>query len=195
MLRPTSFLASLIAFLYCTVCVKAQAPTPPKPGPEVKKLAIVVGKFTNEGATIAGAMGPNSPAQKGISTEDCRWVAGGFSVLCNITGKFAGMNVSTVALFYYDSSSKMYHYVSIDNGGEVQASTGSVSGDIWTWTGENSWGGTVTRTRYTMKPISKDSFEYSLESGDSESSMKPFVSGKKTRVTAANSSMSKPASK
>jgi len=140
-------------------------------------------------------MGPNSPAQKGISTEDCRWVAGGFSVLCNITGKFVGRKVSTVALLYYDSSSKVYHYVSIDNGGEVQTSTGSVNNNIWTWAGENSWGGTVTRTRYTMKPISKDSFEHTLESGDSESSMKPFMSGKKARVTAANSSMSKPASR
>jgi hypothetical protein len=35
-----------------------------------------------------------------------------------------------------------------------------------------------------MRFVSKDSFEYTDESGDSESSMKVFVSGKETRVAA-----------
>src|SRR5215470_4427799 len=119
MLRLTSFLTSFIAFVFCTTVVKAQTPTAPKPGPEVKKLAIMVGKFTNKGEMKAGAMGPNSPAQKAIGTDDCRWVAGGFGVLCSTTGEFAGIKASSVALLCYDSASKMYHYLSIDNGGEV----------------------------------------------------------------------------
>src|SRR5271169_6071327 len=53
--------------------------TPPKrgPGPEVKKLAVMVGKFTVEDELKAGAMGPNSPAMKFTGTDDCRWTAGG----------------------------------------------------------------------------------------------------------------------
>jgi hypothetical protein len=35
-----------------------------------------------------------------------------------------------------------------------------------------------------MKFVSPDSFEYTDESGESESSMKVFVSGKETRVAA-----------
>jgi hypothetical protein len=47
--------------------------------------------------------------------------------------------------------------------------------------------GKVYHTRFIMKFVSKDSFEYTDESGESESSMKVFVSGKETRVKPAKS--------
>ena len=42
----------------------------------------MVGKFTIEDEMKAGAMGPNSPAMKFSGTDDCRWTAGGFAVIC-----------------------------------------------------------------------------------------------------------------
>jgi len=51
-------------------------------GPEVQKLAVMVGRFTVEDEVKAGAMGPNSPAMKYAGTDDCRWAADGFAVIC-----------------------------------------------------------------------------------------------------------------
>jgi hypothetical protein len=67
-----------------------------------------------------------------------------------------------------------------------------VSGDVWTWLGDSVFGGKVYHTRYTMKVDSKG-FEYTDESGESENSMKVFVSGKETRVTAVDPAKSQPA--
>lgn len=196
MRRPTDLLRLVLALAFSTVAAHAQTPSAaPKPGPEEKKLEVMVGKFTNDGEIKAGAMGPNSPVQKVSGTDDCRWVAGGFGVLCNSTMDMGGTKWTQVALVYYDPASKMYHYHSIDSLGEIYNQTGSVNGDTWTWTGEGIEGGKSSHGRFTMKIISKDAVEYTAESGDSESSMKPVMSGKEMRVVAApKSSMSKPAS-
>ena len=196
MRRPAALLAFVIAFTLCATVTRAQTPTAPKPGPEVKKLAIMVGKFTNEGEMKAGAMGPNSPAQKATGTDDCRWTAGGFGVLCNSTVDMAGMKATEVAIVYYDPASKMYHYHSVDSAGDVDNATGSVSGDTWTWTGESIQGGKSMHSRFTMKANSKDSFDYTVDTGDSESSMTTVMTGKEMRVTSAakSATTSKPAS-
>ena len=72
----------------------------------------------------------------------------------------------------------------MDSSGGTENKTGTVSGDVWTWLGESIFAGKPYHTRYIMKFVSPDSYEYTEESGESESSMKVFVSGKETRVTA-----------
>jgi hypothetical protein len=196
MRRPATLLAFVIALASCAVVTRAQTPMAPKPSPEVKKLAVMVGKFTNEGEMKAGAMGPNSPAQKATGTDDCRWVASGFGVLCNSNVALAGMKATEVAIIYYDPASRMYHYHSVDSAGDIDNATGTVSGDTWTWTGETIEGGKSMHSRFTMKMNSKDSFDYTVEAGDSESSMTPVMTGKEMRVPSAAKSptTSKPAS-
>ncbi|MGC1650160.1 MAG: hypothetical protein WA741_30415 [Candidatus Sulfotelmatobacter sp.] len=68
-----------------------------------------------------------------------------------------------------------------------------MSGDVWTWLGESVFGGKVYHTRYTMKVVSADSYEYTHESGESEDAMKVFVSGKETRIASTKPAKSKPA--
>jgi hypothetical protein len=67
-----------------------------------------------------------------------------------------------------------------------------VNGDVWTWLGESIFAGKLYHTRYIMKFVSADSYEYTDESGESESSMKVFVSGKETRVAATKPAKSQP---
>jgi hypothetical protein len=152
------------------------------PGPEVTKLAVMVGKFTIEDELKAGAMGPNSPALKFSGTEDCRWTAGGFAVICEAELYRPGTKYSDSSFIYYDPTSKAYQYHAVDSSGGVENKTGTVNGDVWTWLGESVFGGKPYHTRYIMKFVSADAFEYTDESGESESSMKVFVSGKETRV-------------
>jgi len=178
----TTLLSFLLACASSVIVARAQSQT--TPGPEVKKLAVMVGKFTVEDEVKAGAMGPNSPATKFSGTDDCRWAAGGFAVICEATLDRPGKEYSESSFVYYDPTSKTYDYHAVDSSGGIENKTGTVNGDVWTWLGESTFAGKLYHTRYIMRFVSKDSFEYTDESGDSESSMKVFVSGKETRVAA-----------
>jgi hypothetical protein len=164
--------------------IMAGAQSQTTPGPEVKKLAVMVGRFTVEDEVKAGAMGPNSPATKFSGTDDCRWTPSGFALICEATLYRPGRKYSETSFVYYDPTSKTYQYHAVDSSGAIENKTGTVDGEVWTWLGESIFSGKPYHTRYIMRFVSKDSFEYTDESGESESSMKVFVSGKETRVTA-----------
>src|SRR5580704_4229552 len=177
-----------------SVIASGQSQMPPKPGPdpEVEKLAVMVGRFTVEDELKAGVMGPNSPAMKYAGTEDCRWAAGRFAVICEAALHRPGRKYSEASFVYYDPTSKTYRYHAVDSSGGVENKTGTVSGDVWTWLGESIFGGKRYHTRYIMKVVSADSYEYTDESGETENSMKVFVSGRETRVAASRPATSKP---
>jgi len=194
MRRPTRLLSFVLACASSVIVARAQSPAAlPKPGPEVKELVFMVGKFTNEGAVKAGAMGPNSPAMKVSGTDECRWAAGGFGLTCTYSYDVGGTKWAGTGLFYYDSTSKKYRYHAINNLGEIEDQTGTVSGDTWTWNGESSVGGKVFHVLLVTKVVSKDSYEYTESWGESENSMEPSMSGKDTRVAISKPATSKPA--
>jgi hypothetical protein len=174
----------VLACASSVIVVGAQSQSQATRGPEVKKLAVMVGRFTVEDELKAGAMGPNSPTMKYTGTDDCRWTAGGFAVICETALHRPERKYSEVSFVYYDPTSKTYQYHAVDSSGGVENKTGTVNGDVWTWLGESIFAGKPYHTRYIMKFVSADSFEYTDESGESESSMKVFVSGKETRVAA-----------
>ena len=79
-MRTATLLAS-VCVMSLAVSVQAQAPQgPPKPGPEVKKLAYNVGTWNVEGDSKP--FGP-MPGGKITSTEKCSWYSGGFFVTCH----------------------------------------------------------------------------------------------------------------
>jgi hypothetical protein len=121
--------------------VAAGAQSPSTPGPEVKKLAVMVGKFTVEDELKAGAMGPNSPATKFSGTDDCRWTAGDFALICEAVLYRPGTKYSETSFVYYDPTSKTYKYHAVDSSGGVENKTGTVDGDVWTWLGESMFAG------------------------------------------------------
>jgi Protein of unknown function (DUF1579) len=179
---PQMLVSFVLACASSVIVAGAQSQT--TRGPEVKKLAVMVGRFTVEDEVKGGAMGPNSPAMKFSGTDDCRWTAGGFAVICEAALYRPGRKYSEASFVYYDPTSKTYRYQAVDSSGGIENKTGTVNGDVWTWLGESIFGGKLYHTRYTMRFVSADSYEYTDESGESESSMKVFVSGKETRVAA-----------
>lgn len=188
---PQRLLSFVLACALSTIVARAQSQT--APSPEAKKLAVMVGKFTIQDEVKAGFLGPNSPAMKFSGTDDCRWTAGGFAVICESALYRPGRKkYSEASLYYYDPTSKTYRYHAVDSSGGVENKTGTVSGDVWTWLGDSVFGGKLYHTRYIMKVVSADSYEYTDESGESENSMKVFVSGKETRVAAAKPTKSQP---
>jgi len=92
----------LVSFvLACASSVTvAGAQSQTTPGPEVKKLAVMVGRFTVEDEVKAGAMGPNSPAMKFSGTDDCRWTAGGFAAICEAALDRPGRKYSEASFVY-----------------------------------------------------------------------------------------------
>jgi len=187
---PQRLFSFLLACASSVIVARAQSQT--TPSPEVRKLAVMVGKFTVEDEVKAGAMGPNSPATKFSGTDDCRWTAGGFAVTCEAALYRPGRRYSEASFVYYDPASKTYRYHAVDSSGGIENKTGTVSGDLWTWLGESIFGGKMYHTRYIMKVVSADSYEYTDESGESEDSMKVFVSGRETRVAATKPAKSQP---
>jgi hypothetical protein len=192
--RKTLLLPAL-ASLFFVVAAKAQDMQAAKPGPEVKKMSLFVGHFTNDAEAKPGVMGPNSPAMKMSGTTDCKWTSGGFAVLCTGVSQMGGMKSTETALMYYDPGDKMYHYIDTDSSGDVGESTGTADGDTWNWTGKGVMGGQVMYTKFTMKGVSKNGYDWTMAAGDSESSTKEGMSGKVTRAAAAAKPMaSKPPS-
>lgn len=183
MSRHQRLLSFVLACASSFIVARAQSQT--TPSPEVKKLAVMVGKFAIKDELKAGFMGPNSPAMKFSGTDDCKWAADGFAVICEAALYRPGRNkYSEASLYYYDPTSKTYRYHAVDSSGGIEDKTGTVNGNVWTWLGESVFGGKMFHTRYTMKVVS-DGFEYTDESGESETSMKVFVSGKETRIAPA----------
>jgi len=125
-------------------------------------------------------------------TDDCRWTANGFAVICEAALFRPGRKYSETSFYYYDPTSKTYRYHGVDSSGGVENKTGTVNGDVWTWLGDSIFGGKVYHTRYTMKVVS-EGFGYTDESGENENSMKVFVSGKETRIAPATPVNSQPA--
>jgi hypothetical protein len=187
----TKLLVLLLACASSAVVVRAQS-VPPKPGPEVRKLAVMVGRFTVEDEVKAGAMGPNSAAKRYGGTDDCRWTSGGFAVICDFTLDSAGVKYTGTTLVYYDPVAKVYRLQEVDSSGEIDIKTGTVSGDTWTWPGETILHGKVYHARYIMKVVSADSYEYTEESGEDENSMTVLVTGRETRVAANRAATVKP---
>jgi hypothetical protein len=167
-------------------------PTKPEPSTEVEKLAVMVGRFKVEDELKAGVIRPNSPAMKYTGIDDCRWAAGGFALICTAVLHMGTKKYTETSFIYYDPTAKTYQYHAVDSSGEIENKSGTVSGDTWTWLGESTFAGKVYHTRFIMKFVSKDSFEYTDESGESENSMKVFVSGKETRVASTKHAASQP---
>jgi hypothetical protein len=188
---PTRLLVLLLACASSAIVVRAQS-EPPKPGPETKKLAVMVGKFTNEGEVKAGALGPNSPAVKIKGTEECRWTAGGFGLLCTETVDIGSKREIETDVAYYDPISKKYEYHGIVNTGETNNQTGTIDGNTWTWLGQGSLGQKVFHTRYIMKVASDGSYEYTEDWAEGDGPLKTGATGKCTRVAAANAAALKP---
>lgn len=185
-----TLIAATLAFVFCATFVFAQAPAgPTKPGPEVKKLGVFVGKWTS---TMDAKPMPPNPGGKGTASSNCYWIAGGFGVSCTESGDLgAGGKYTDVGTYAYDSETKKYVYSQVSSDGSIIYAHGTVSGDTWTWTADMPMGGKMTHGQFTAKFTSKDAFDMKFELGPDANSMAVAMTGTATRVKPA----AKPAAK
>ncbi len=149
-----------ICVLSLGVSTQAQAPQgPPKPGPEVNRLAYFVGNWKEEGKSTAHGMeGPVS------STQKWEWVPGGFFIEGHSDNKSPAGAFKILAVLGYDPETKMYTYNAYDSWGEQITAHGNVDGDTWTWTIETVMQGKTMKTRLTEKEVSKTQYTLKYES-------------------------------
>ena len=150
-----------VGVMFFVVSIQAQAPQgPPKPGPEVNRLAYNIGTWNIVGE--AKPFGP-MPGGKFTATEKCEWYSGGFFVTCHSEGTGPMGPAKGVSFMGYDPNEKVYTYHEFTSTGEAIDSKGTVNGDTWSWTAESKMGDAKISVRVTVKEVSKTEYTFKLE--------------------------------
>ena len=111
----------------------AQAPQRPSgPGAEHTRLEVFIGKWINEGHTIAGA---DAPSARILTSDVYEWVPGRFFVLHTAYGRIGDADVGGVELIGYDAASQTYRAHFFDSQGTLSTEELTIQGDTCTWTG------------------------------------------------------------
>ncbi|HEY2459645.1 MAG TPA: DUF1579 family protein [Candidatus Acidoferrum sp.] len=150
-----------ICLLCIAVSIQAQAPQgPPKPGPEIKKLAYNLGTWH-----VSGEVKPfaGMPGGKLSSTEKCEWYSGGFFVTCHAEGTGPMGPEKATSFMGYDPLQKVYTYHEFSNTGDAIDAKGTVDGETWNWTAESKMGDDKYNVRVTIKHVSATEYTFKLE--------------------------------
>lgn len=158
--------------------VLAQAPAAPKPGPEHKAMAFMVGKWTSEGEMKPGPFGPGG---KTTAADTCEWFAGGFSVVCRGEAKTPMGPMTTLGVLAYNAADKAYTFYGIDSMGMSELSKGQKSGNTWTFNATSNFGGQTFQSRYTVVETSPSSYTFKWESSPDGSKWSILMEGKATK--------------
>ncbi len=106
---------------------------PATPGPEHSRLDVFIGKWINEGHTIATA---EAPSVKILTSDVYEWMPGRFFILHTAYGRIGNVDVGGTEIISYNPTTKSYRSLSFDSHGNVNADELTVEGDTWTWAGE-----------------------------------------------------------
>jgi hypothetical protein len=173
--------AGLVACAASVQFAAAQAPQPPKPGPEHAKLGYFVGKWTSEGQMKPGPMGPGG---KITGADTCEWFEGRFSVVCRSEGKSPMGPMKSLGIMSYNPEEKVYLYYGTDNTGMTMANAakGTVQGDTWTYTDESMMGGQKMKSRVTIKELSPTSYTFTMDMQGPDGKWVPMMESKVTKA-------------
>lgn len=188
-------LSRLLVLLTCGLLCAAVAPAadekkagPPKPGPEVKKLAYFAGNWTSEGEIKPN---PMMPAGKFTSNDSCYWFKGGFHVVCNSKGSGPMGAMQGLGIMGYHAEDKVYTYDGIDNSGHMDHARGTTDGKTWTYTSEEKMGGKTMWGRYVIGDFTPDSYTFKWDMSEDNKTWSTVMEGKSTRVPKAEAAPKK----
>ncbi len=96
-------------------------------------LAVLIGKWVNEGHTIGAAEIPSVPI---LTSDVYEWAPGGFFVLHPAFGKIGDTSVGGVEIIGDDGEA--YHSTFYDSFGNVHRSRLEIEGDVLRWIGDRT---------------------------------------------------------
>jgi Protein of unknown function (DUF1579) len=135
--------------------VVGSAQTPQRaPGPEHARLESLAGQWTIEG---------ESRGDRFTRSETCEWFTGHFHLICQSEAAGATGVVKGQSIIGYDSDAKNYTFYFISSIGTSVFMRGTVTGDVWTWSGELRVGGEVMKVRTTITDQSPTSYLFKME--------------------------------
>jgi len=177
-MKRISMLTVLLAVVLAIV-LNAQAQMEmPKPGPELKNLDMFAGSWTLEGDMKPGPMGPGG---KMTETEQCKWMDGGFFLVCHTDFKSSMGNGTETSYLGYDANDKVYTYDSFNSMGEADHSKGKVDGDTWTWASDSKMGGQTMKGQFIMKVSSSASYSFKFDMSPDGTTWTTVMGGKATK--------------
>ena len=103
------------------------------PGPEHRRLEAFIGKWINEGETIAT---PDAPAARILTSDVCESVPGGFFVFHTAYGRLGDLDLGGVELLGYDQERGVYTSHFFDSQGHVTVDDLTYDDGTWTWQGD-----------------------------------------------------------
>ena len=171
-------ISGVAASLLGIAIVVAQT-TPPKPGPEHKRLERGVGQWNYQGEAKESPMGP---AGKITGSETCELFQGGFALVCRSKGTgpkgpATGLNVTS-----YDEGQKSHTYYAISSQGDNIFVRGHIKGNVWTFEDTIDVGGKPMKLRATVTEESPTATAFKLEAGPADGQMMLIEEGKSTKV-------------
>lgn len=180
-MKKLAVMTSGLVVILAAISAAAQM-SPPTPAPELKKLDYFIGTW-NIDATIGP--GPWGAGGKFTATGTDEWLKGNFFIVghddFSLPAEMGGSGTA-VTIMSYDPDKKVYTEERYDSNGQHQKSSGTVNGDIWTWTSENNYGGMTIQGRLTIKVVSPTSYTTKYEvSADGGATWMPFWDGKATK--------------
>jgi len=150
----------------------------PKPGPETKKLDAFVGKWQGEGEMKPGPMGPGG---KMTNQDDCTWFEGGWQLVCRSTGTGPMGAMKGEGVMAWSPEDKVYKYMGYDSMGMMMHATGTVTGNTWSWNGEDKMGGKLIHSRYTVTLASPTTETWKYETSEDGKTWSTMAEGKATK--------------
>lgn len=163
------------------VAVSAVAQMGGPPGPEVKKLDYFIGTW-NSDATIA--QGPWGAGGKVTATDTTEWMPGNFFLVTHSDFKMppeVGGEGKRIDVMGYDTDASTYTSDTFNSQGRRQSSTGTLSGDTWTWNSSANYGGQQIDQKLTIKTLSTTSYTFKFEVSMDGKNWMTFMDGKATK--------------
>ena len=175
-----AFAAVCIVTLSLSAVICAQTPPQaPKPAPELQRLNYFVGSWTTEADMKPGPFGPGG---KYISKDHAEWMPGGFFLTSHSNMKTPMGPGTELAVMGYKPDDKIYTYDAYNSMGEADHSTGTVSGDTWTWTSDEKMGGKMIKGRFIIKELSPTVYSFKFDMQPEGEGWSTVMEGKSTKI-------------
>ena len=113
-----------------------EAPNPmPTPSAAHKRLDVFIGKWINEGYTVAA---PDAPSLKILTSDVYEWMPGRFFVLHLAYGRIGAMDAGGTEIIGYDAASETYYSYFFDSQGNISKDEFTIEGDTCVWQGKET---------------------------------------------------------
>jgi len=159
----------------------AQERESPTAGPEVKRMATMVGSWKDESQFHKTAF---TEAGKEAGTSNCQWFTGETHVVCRAewTGT-AGPGAGLMVVGWHPGM-KVYLAQMMQSNGMIQQLKGTVSGNTWTFAGEapSAATGKPAKMRLTVVEVSPTLQTSKFEIAPDGGPWTVLVEGKSTKV-------------